>query len=197
VLTWIQALLKSQEDGLSVMRDWNRVASENGELVGHKALAVKQLLETFPRKGLDLLLKHVSEYGWEASAFTEDALGSKKLLPNQSFRTTGGKEWSRRARTCNESCVMAVEYMIKKFEATPQRLRVKPPKGAWEDAWVREAVIIAPVQGCFFRSMMHVLFSRDWRKGSGSVSRTSLGSCGLPLCTDGMFPGPPALDFQK
>jgi hypothetical protein len=135
VLTWIQSLLKSNEDAGAAIGEWNKVSGGNGDLVGAKAQAVKQLLDNFPRKGLDLLLKHVSVHGWDNSVFTEDALGSRKLLPSQSFSMRGGKEWTKRARTSPESCIMTVEYMIRKFETTPKRLRLKPPKAAWEDAW--------------------------------------------------------------
>ena len=72
-LTWLGKMVILKQSGLnasSVLKEWNRTCTKNAQLVGSKSTALLNLLD-LEQRTIDLLLKHVSEFGSDKSAFSE------------------------------------------------------------------------------------------------------------------------------
>ena len=59
----------------------NAQSSEKGQLVGDKARAVKQVLDSVPKEAQKLLVEITVQHGWDRSPWTDDCLSSKKWCP--------------------------------------------------------------------------------------------------------------------
>lgn len=69
----------------SQVKDHNANSSKNGQLVGSKAQAVKNILHSLPSKVRQLIVDYTTEVGYESSPWQDDCLGSKKWLPGFAF----------------------------------------------------------------------------------------------------------------
>ena len=85
IVTWASTLMNLCKQGhvswTQVIKDWNMQASKNSHLVGQKAVSVKLLMESCPDTVFKLIIDHVSRHGWHGSAFSDDSLATKKIMP--------------------------------------------------------------------------------------------------------------------
>lgn len=106
-VTWVQSLLVLRGHGVadasSILRKWNSEASKSSQVVGSKSTGVKHLIDNTPRNVLNIIIQHVSEFGWDDCIFTNDAFSSKKHLPGYVFRSVASKAWSDRGRVTTDS----------------------------------------------------------------------------------------------
>ena len=63
------------------VKDHNANSSKAGQLVGSKAQAVKNILNSLPVPVKTCIIKYTQEVGFEATPWSDDCLGSKKWLP--------------------------------------------------------------------------------------------------------------------
>jgi hypothetical protein len=61
---------------------------------------------------LQLILNHISELGWDGSAFSDDALANKRILPGFVFKHISDKCWSERGRVTPASMTVMVRHVI-------------------------------------------------------------------------------------
>lgn len=101
LVTWVGVLANLQKHGYSepadLIRKYNATVPKPQQLVGGRAVAVKNMLTSFPADALTMLMGHVSKHGWEGCAFTEDALSSRKILPDFTPRGSS-KAWNARLK---------------------------------------------------------------------------------------------------
>jgi len=84
IMTWVVVLTnlkKHGEDAASVVRQHNAQNARLGQLVGAKAQAVKNILDSLPSEALAVVVSHVQRLGWDDCVFSDDSLSSKKYLP--------------------------------------------------------------------------------------------------------------------
>lgn len=113
-------------------------------------------------------MSHVSELGWDACVFSDDALANKRILPGFCFKHISDKAWSERGRVTPASMTVMVRHMIgssgpqlcsgtvvgsveiggivvlatrPRFVRTPVALRKKADKNSWE--WSAELSALA------------------------------------------------------
>ena len=96
LLTWVGVLdklrNKGYEDAAAVISRFNLTVAKSSQLVGTKANTVANLLFHFDEELVSLLQSHVSKYGWENCALSDDNLSSKKILPNYVHKAPH-KQW--------------------------------------------------------------------------------------------------------
>ena len=61
---------------------------------------------------LHLILSHVSEVGWDSSAFSDDSLANKRILPGFVYIHISDKAWSDRGRVTPTSMTVMVRKVI-------------------------------------------------------------------------------------
>lgn len=98
MLTWIGTLQSLKHcgyfDSAGVIAKFNAGVAKSFQLVGSKATAIGNLMAQYPPELLDLLQQHVSKYGWENSALSDDNLSTKKVLPSFTFKAPH-KSWKK------------------------------------------------------------------------------------------------------
>jgi hypothetical protein len=114
LLDWVHSLRQlaqkaGERDTGIVIRLWNAQCAQTLQIVGRKAMALKNLMEQMPEEGLALVAEMVSEKGWEEGCWTEDALASKRIFPGHVFRVVESKAWSARQTVTKASCVLMLE----------------------------------------------------------------------------------------
>ena len=114
LVDWVHSLRQLEKragdkDTQSIIRTWNGQCTSALQIVGRKAMALKNLWEHMPEKALDLLTEMVSVSGWDESGWTEDGLASKRILPGYIFRCTASKKWTARQTVTPESCILMLE----------------------------------------------------------------------------------------
>ena len=135
VLSWVTSLSKLKEDPTDAIRKWSANVSKNQALTGGKSMAVKAVLERMPPTVLAFLLEHVGQCGdYEASALSDDVLGSKRIYPGFVFRCVNGREWTNRGRVTTESLEVTAKWVVGNFLRTPKHIRTRQTKAAWEEA---------------------------------------------------------------
>ena len=65
---------------------FNQTVAKAQQLLGNKAIAVRNLLFHLPPDVFSFLHSHVAQHGWEQCALSDDNLASKKILPNFVFK---------------------------------------------------------------------------------------------------------------
>lgn len=114
LLDWVHSLRQlaqkaGERDTGIVIRLWNAQCAQTLQIVGRKAMALKNLMEQMPEEGLALVAEMVSATGWEEGCWTEDALASKRIFPGHVFRVVESKAWSARQTVTKASCVLMLE----------------------------------------------------------------------------------------
>ena len=146
-LTWVSALLSLQnagdKDSSSIIKTWNQTASANAQLIGRKALAVKNVLDRMGMGTLDVLLGAVSEFGWEDCPFNEETLSSKRIYPGHTFRVDGSKSWTARQTVSAKSLHLMMERTVWDHK---HRTRVQRSEKEMADRAVQAAVVVALAQ---------------------------------------------------
>ena len=61
---------------------------------------------------MHLILAHVSEVGWDSSAFSDDALANKRILPGFVYKHISDKAWSDRGRVTPASMTVMIRKVI-------------------------------------------------------------------------------------
>lgn len=83
-LGWVAALMDLKRNGYAdagqVVKSWNSQCSAGHHIGGHKAQAVKNLLEV-PQEALSKIMACQSLLGNEDSPFTDENLSTKKIAP--------------------------------------------------------------------------------------------------------------------
>ena len=146
-LTWTSALLSLQsagdQDAGLIIKGWNSVCSGNAQLIGRKALAVRNMLERMSRATLQLLLSLASEVGWEDCPLNEEALSSKRIYPGHTFRVDGAKTLTARQTVSQKSLHLMVERTVWEHQ---NRQRVVRTEKEMADRAAQAAVVVALAQ---------------------------------------------------
>lgn len=113
VVQWM-AILKSFErctssDPKIVIKAWNEKSVKSQQLVGAKRMALVNLLG-YPSDVQGQIFETVSCVGWARSPYTEDLLGSKKILPGAK-RTQGPKSWQNLSAISQGSLSLFVRHL--------------------------------------------------------------------------------------
>jgi len=112
-------------------------------LVGSKATALGNFLTLIPEDIIELLQAHVSKWGWESCALSDDALSSKKISPNHVFKPPH-KSWKKICAMPPVATELAFKHLIRDHEK-PGAVRKKAAKDHKQ------------LLGCvFFASVTHV-----------------------------------------
>ena len=59
-----------------------------------------------------MILGHVSDLGWDASAFSDDSLANKRIFPGFVFKHISDKNWSERGKVTSWSMNVMVRHVI-------------------------------------------------------------------------------------
>ena len=86
VITWALSLdklrLAGDKDAGAIIKEWNNRASRQQQLVGGKAQALKNVLDMMPQEVFtEVVVRAVSEMGWEKSPWSDDAFSNKRIYP--------------------------------------------------------------------------------------------------------------------
>lgn len=127
VASWVYALETLQQkhgesDTNSVVSTWNSSVAKANQLVGAKGMAVRNVLSLMPAEAKRAFMTHVSEFGWDGCAWTEEVLGSKKIYPGHAPRV-GSKSWSDRLKRTEKSTCLMVSFIQADFKgrAVPRK----------------------------------------------------------------------------
>ena len=143
-LTWAFSLDKLHRDhGLgdpqAIIKNWNEESSKASHLIGGKAQSVKNVL-SLPKDAKVELFNSVQTLGWDTSPWTDDVLGSKKILPGFAPRGAS-KHWNDRTRTTPSSCVHMIKHITAEYEASPNSRKRKLTKTEAEDVAIWAAFV--------------------------------------------------------
>ena len=86
VITWALSLDKLRQAGDKdagvIIKAWNNKASRQQQLGGGKAQALKNVLDLMPQEVFtEIVVRAVSEMGWENSPWSDDAFSNKRIYP--------------------------------------------------------------------------------------------------------------------
>ena len=85
-------------------------------------------------ESLNLLIKHVSEFGIENSAFQDSAFSNKKILPGHSPRCNWDKAWQKRLAITEKGFQLFIRYVHEKHARKTTQTRSKSDRTAMEEA---------------------------------------------------------------
>ena len=133
-MTWLHTLraLKKRgyDDSAAVISRFNQLVAKSSWLVGSKATALGNFLTLIPENIIELLQGHVSKWGWESCVLSDDALSSKKLLPNHVFKAPH-KSWKKLCAMSPVATELAFKRLIRDHEK-PGAVRKKAAKDHME-----------------------------------------------------------------
>jgi len=117
LIDWVHSLKQlaqtaGERDSGVIIKLWNGQCAAVLQIVGRKAMALKNLLDMMPPAGLELVTRMVSATGWEDGCWTEDALASKRIFPGYAFRCHDSKAWTARQTVTTTSCVLMIERIL-------------------------------------------------------------------------------------
>ena len=118
--------LKKYSEESSVVKTWNKQASQDQKLQGRKYSAVNMML-TLPVEILDAYIEDVQSWGWDNTWMHEDALGEKKLHVGAQHGCHTA-EWGRRLRVTVNSELLMIKHCNSRHVETPVTLRKKISK---------------------------------------------------------------------
>ncbi|CAK9020813.1 Uncharacterized protein SCF082_LOCUS15069 [Durusdinium trenchii] len=126
LLTWILTLasLKQHgyEDSAAVIQRFNSTVGKSSQLLAAKATAVGNLMTHFPESLLCLMQAHVSKYGWEGCALSDDGLSTKKILPIHVHKAPT-KGWKKYASMSVQATELVFRKLFHDFDSNPQGRR--------------------------------------------------------------------------
>ncbi|CAJ1418011.1 unnamed protein product [Effrenium voratum] len=144
VVCWVQSLqnlVKAGESDIeSVIRKHNSDNPKHGQLLGAKAVAVRT---SMPSTALQAVISHVQSLGWAQCCFSDDCLGSKKLLPNFQFRSQASQKWNKWLKTTEASSVLCLQHAVASFTLRPEVARRKWSKAELETMAEQAAFVTA------------------------------------------------------
>lgn len=148
ILTWVQSVKQLRDQGLSIdlqsiVKKFNVGTPKQRQLVGQKAIAVRNLLEAMPPKALEVIETHVQKMGWDRSVFSDDALGSRKILPNFVHRNHNlGGSWAKWGKMSEESTLLLLRHVTTVYEGEHEKARRKLTKAELEDKSEEAAFVL-------------------------------------------------------
>ena len=83
---------------------------------------MRNIINLMPSNVLGLVTSHVSKYGWDNCALSDDVLQNKRVFPPYVFRAAS-REWTARGKVANDSMYFAVQQLLNKFERPPIPMR--------------------------------------------------------------------------
>lgn len=124
LLQWVAALTSLKKKGYSdpsdLIKRYNTTAPKAQQLNGMKGQAVKNIMTSMTPALIDMLQTHVSKFGWEGGVFSDDALSSKKILPEYAGRAPPGrKTWINRLRMSEKATSLCFSRAITDFGRAP------------------------------------------------------------------------------
>ena len=126
LLTWVLTLMSLKnhgyEDSAAVIGRFNSSVGSSFQLVKSKAVAVGNLLTHFPADVLMCMQGHVSRYGWDHCALSDENLSSKKILPVHTHRSPR-KAWKRFAGMSVEATSLTFRRLFTDFDSNPHGRR--------------------------------------------------------------------------
>ncbi|CAE7215022.1 unnamed protein product, partial [Symbiodinium sp. CCMP2456] len=137
-ITWLNGLLSLSRagnwDSDGVIKQWNESSAKSDRLLGAKYMCVKNILDL--QHGIrDHIITAVNKHGWKGSAYNEDALSSKKLLPGHVFKSAKVNKqssWVRYGKVTDESAAYVFKFTNAVHDDTPLKLRQKVTKAILE-----------------------------------------------------------------
>ena len=133
--TWLSKLNLLKQKGLSpteIIKRWNETATRDSSLLGAKRTALLQLLD-LPDESVQLLLRHSSHFGPEATAFSNETFANKRLSPGYVPRGLD-KTWQKRLAISHDGFRLFLKYVHACHLRRPQGLRKKWDKELLEEA---------------------------------------------------------------
>ena len=78
--------------------------------------------------------RYIQEVSWENSPWSEEVLGSKKIIPGFNGRFSS-KSWTERSQITPQSCQLAVEHINEAHRMLPIAVRRKITKADAEEVF--------------------------------------------------------------
>ena len=162
VITWALSLhklrLAGDNDAGAIIREWNNTASRQQQLGGGKAQALKNVLDMMPQEVFtEVVVRAVSEMGWEKSPWSDDAFSNKRIYPGAPapLGRSSSAAWRTRLKVTDKSMCIMLECQVDRHKKLSQTCSPgKLPKANMEDdaeqaalvhSLVREVQAIVPI----------------------------------------------------
>ena len=145
VITWAGKLHTLKNKGLQpseIIKTFNSSCTSTAMLEGAKRVGVMNLLE-LPSQCLNLLLKHISTFGFDGCAFNESVWGNKKLMPGFQPRANNDKAWQKRLLVTVEGFELFVRYVDSCHTRKQPGLRSKFDTAALTEALQMSQLLIS------------------------------------------------------
>lgn len=118
-ITWLHTLRqlkqKGYEDSAAVISRFNALVPKSAWLVGAKANALGNVMALFPSSLIQDLETHVSKWGWEGSALSDDCLSTKKVLPTHRHKAPH-KSWKQLCSMSETATALTFKRIIRDHE---------------------------------------------------------------------------------
>ena len=112
------------------------------QLSGAKAMGVRQIIDAWPALVAALVSTHVSNFGRDRCAFSDESIASKKILPNYQPKAPN-KLWLRRSKITEASMLLGIERAIKDHQKFPPTAKRAHAKMALEQLIERASIILS------------------------------------------------------
>ena len=145
-LTWLGKMVILKQSGLnasSVLKEWNRTCTKNAQLVGSKSTALLNVLD-LEQRTIDLLLKHVSEFGSDKSAFSETIWATKKVMPGGCPRGFS-RDWNSRLTMTSDGFHLLIQYVDTRHRNKLPGARCKVGNQEMEDCALVSQLLVSLV----------------------------------------------------
>ncbi|CAE7709399.1 unnamed protein product [Symbiodinium sp. CCMP2592] len=147
-LTWLAKMMvlkKHNHDATSIIKEWNRTCTKDGQIKGAKHTALLSLLN-LPQFCVDALLEHLNEFGSQG-AFNDNQWSNKKVLPG------GGpkgypREWNSRLQVTDEGFCLMIKYLDNRH-----RMKLAGSRCKFSGSDVEEAALVCQL----LHSLVHEL----------------------------------------
>ena len=146
-ITWVgklTALKQSGQDPSNVLKSYNAMASQTGQILGGKRVSVLALMAV-GKDALTVILDCVSQLGSDSSPWTDDAWSNKKVMPGYTPRFNGSfnEAWSKRLIVSDESFLLMVQMQSNMQRVKLPQTRRKLDKSAMEEASQLSALVLS------------------------------------------------------
>ena len=161
VITWALSLDKLRQvgdkDAGVIIKAWNNKASRQQQLGGGKAQALKNVLDLMPQEVFtEIVVRAVSEMGWENSPWSDDAFSNKHIYPGSTpVGRSSSAAWRARLKVTEESMAIMLKNQVDRHKKLSQTCSPgKLTKAKMEDnaeqaalvhSLVREVQAIVPI----------------------------------------------------
>lgn len=166
VLSWCIALGRLQKSGesdaASIVKTWNKDAPKSSQLVGGKALSVKNLLEKASDTILEMIILCNSRWGWEDSPFTDDCFSSKKIWAGSHWRNSTCKAWTARMVVSRASNALMFKHILQNHEKLPEAMRKQMTKENFEELALKAAVVSNLGEELVSANLPQELVQEEW-----------------------------------